>query len=686
MKQAVRFSLAAGAVALVCACTSDTVHPPIGQPLASFSDGTHEGNPDFFFLPPIFKHPTSHPNFSPGEFNANVRPTVEICELAPLVPPATVPSCATTIKTFAPADITLDPANEQYAVNWHTDESNLVLTKFYRIRVLLGTQELGHADVDPVGTTGDLKNVETGEVIALVNGRTLPIKFRIENGAACNGGDCDSKTIDLSQGGFVVLETTGDRVDIPAQEQSGQVVTVTVQRCDDLDIDLPVFGNCLRVTADPRLLAPRLVPAATVSICSLNPTTLPLLHAQQDLLTLHRQDGETVLALPHADDFCETPIGRSDGLDVWRALSRAVAWIFKPRELHASSMVLDVGQGGQTEGFSDFQFALPAKMEISSLANQATSPNSAVPSVPAVLVTDADGNPVAGASVHFQITSTGGGSIAPVAGTVVSDASGRAALTEWIVGAAGSHALQAFGNGIADPRNNGPAEGFDPFAPAVLHDPEQNKAQPPVSLGTGRLTYMATAGLADLIIESLQQLPVSPTDLDVIEYTAVVRNIGTVAAERVSVVVNVATEATSLFSGPLNPGTSVSLRRQRTLDAIKSLLLRESQVQPLILVVENNSRDPDAVSSPVDRALRLDQAGQAFRQRPAERGSGRRDGPGLPAHRRRCRCSIRYRGRDSSRRADRSRSAGSSATRRWLPWCRRSRVDRRRGSSCRPHS
>jgi hypothetical protein len=533
MTRAVRFPLAAGALLLVCACKSDSLNQPIGRPWASFSDGAHSGNPDFFFLPPLFKIPNADPNFEATEFNGNLRPTVEICALTPvaLVPPGTLRGCATTVRTFAASEVRLSLTDQLYQVNWDTSQPALSLTIDYRIRVLLGSQELGYADVDAVVTGGQLKRVDTGEFIGLVDGRTLPIKFRIENGAACNGGACNSKTIDLAQGGFVVFTATGDRVDIPRQ-QSGQAVTVTVQQCADLDIDLPVFGNCLRVTADPPLAA-RLAPAATVSICSLNPLSLPLAHAQQDLLTLHRQDDRLVIALPHSDDFCETPIGQSESGALprnfaargWRALRNAAAWIFRPAQLHASSMVLDVGQGGQTDGFSDFQFALPAKMDVASLIDQVTSPNGAVPSAPSVFVTDADGNPVANARVHFQITSTGGGSIMPTAGMVLSDGSGHATLTQWLVGAAGAHSLQAYGKGIADPRNNGPAAGFDPFAPAVLHNPEEDEAQPPVTLGTGRLTFRATAGAADFIIESLTS-PVEPTTDDALIAGATVTNAG----------------------------------------------------------------------------------------------------------------------------------------------------------------
>lgn len=48
---------------------------------------------------------------------------------------------------------------------------------------LTGWSLLGHADVDLVDKGSQLKNVETGQFIALLDGRTLPIKFRIEEGA-----------------------------------------------------------------------------------------------------------------------------------------------------------------------------------------------------------------------------------------------------------------------------------------------------------------------------------------------------------------------------------------------------------------------------------------------------------------------------------------------------------------------
>ena len=513
----VRRWLVAGAAILLCACRGDSLNQPTGQSItASLSDGAHGGNPDFFFLPPLFQNPVNNPNFEPNAFNANVRPTVEICELTiPPAPPATTHDCVAgaPIRVFAASDVTLDAPGQQYQVNWDTKSPALELTKEYRIRVLLGTRELGFADVDPVVTGSELKSVATGELIGLVDGRTLPIKFRIERGAACDGQDCDSKSIDLSQGGSVVLATTGDRVDIPAQA-SGQVVTVTVHLCTDpngLGIDLPTFGNCFTVTADPPLAA-LLSPPATVSICSLHDNIPALAHAQQDLVALHRQDitpdATLISALPHSTDFCPAPIGAAplpparNWIEVgWRAVRHGVASLFGARQLQAATVMLDVGGGGETPTFSDFQFALPAKMTILTGAVQRVLANTAVPIPPAVLVTDANDRPVGGARVHFRITSTNGGSITPTDGIAFSDpVTGLATLTSWQVGDPGEHSVESSGFGIADPRNNGPAEGFDPFAPAVFPGyPDQDKAQPEVPLSTGRLTFSATA-LAPLLV------------------------------------------------------------------------------------------------------------------------------------------------------------------------------------------
>jgi hypothetical protein len=166
------------AVLFAAACTADSMSPtaPTG-PLETISDAAHSGAvPGFYFLPSM----VPQPSYS-GTFDAALQPRVEICELSGS-------ACVTTIATFTfgtgPGNVKLDAAGEQYHVNWKTSDFNLDPAKSYRISVYQGTFQLGYADVDVVGSAKDLKNVDTGQFIPLLDDRTLPIKFRIETGIA----------------------------------------------------------------------------------------------------------------------------------------------------------------------------------------------------------------------------------------------------------------------------------------------------------------------------------------------------------------------------------------------------------------------------------------------------------------------------------------------------------------------
>jgi hypothetical protein len=511
MNRVVSFSVTATAALVGFACQDrPTPTSPRDAPALEIRDGFSNGNPNFFFLFPIRAFDIQPPKTAP--FNPDLAPVVDICEwdgsaCVKQISHLTMSAEGLLNRVFAL------PEAELYLVLWRTDQLHLSAYKIYRVNVLVGTRVLGFADVDVVKTLRDAAQVDRNEFVPLLKDQILPIPFRIQKGALCDGHDCDSKSIDLTKGGSVVLATTGDRVDIPAQT-SGQVVTVTVRPCTDpngLGIDLPKFGNCLTVTADPHLAAP-LSPPATISICSLHDNIPALVHAQQDLVALHRQDitpdATLISALPHSTDFCPQPFGaaplppaRNWLVAGWRGVQSGFAALFGARPLHAATIMLDVGGGGETPVFSDFQFALPAKMAILTGAVQRVLPNGAVPIPPAVLVTDAGDRPVGGARVHFRITSTNGGSITPTDGIAFSDpVTGLATLTSWQVGDPGDYHVEASAFGIADPLNNGPAEGFDPFAPAVFPGhPDQDTAQPEVPLGTGHVTFSATA-LAPLLL------------------------------------------------------------------------------------------------------------------------------------------------------------------------------------------
>jgi alpha-tubulin suppressor-like RCC1 family protein len=163
---------------LVAACSDQPL--PTGltpsSPRLDIADASNSYKSGFYWLPPMVKQPS----FS-GTFDAALSPTVEICEL-------TDGACASPIAAFTTSEgtgeelVRLNVAEENYQVNWHTNEFALSITKLYRVSVRAGVDNtlLGYADVQPVSNGSGLKKVDTDEYIGLVDGRTLPIKFRIE--------------------------------------------------------------------------------------------------------------------------------------------------------------------------------------------------------------------------------------------------------------------------------------------------------------------------------------------------------------------------------------------------------------------------------------------------------------------------------------------------------------------------
>lgn len=508
----------------VSACNGDTVVQPTASPhspTAAISDAVHglAGNPDFFLLPPMVKDPSSDPAWDAGAFNANLRPAVEICASAATTE-SQVPTASCALQSTLSA--TVDAGTEQYHVNWQVPTSSTI---FYRITVKVASRTLGFADVETGASSSALKNVATQEFIPLVDGRTLPIKFRIERYALCavpGTGPCTSVSGDLSTAPIVVETGTPDGsgistttgVIIPQQttppgETPPPPVTVTLTSCTDLNpavIDLPVFGSCTRVTTDPAL--PPLTTPATVFICSvgINASMFAgLSEAQEARVSLHRYDATGpnagVAALPHAP-AC-TP-GAPGGIasiapsvggmlahlargQLTRAATEALA-LLAPKPLYAA-MFIDLGGGGYTELFSDFQFALPAKMEIvPSSNNQVVSAGATL--APTVLVTDLGGAPVAGAIVHFNTSDP-----AVSSGTPVTTGADGLASAPWTV-VTGATTFPASGRGIASPGNNGPRDGFDPFQPIQSHfDAGFSGLAQAVPVTTGSVLFSATLAL-----------------------------------------------------------------------------------------------------------------------------------------------------------------------------------------------
>jgi hypothetical protein len=179
------------------------------------SDAAHNrGRAHFFFLAPMVPNPTPT-----GVFDGSVNTEVQICQWTS--------GCDLVVAQFTRTSgtgnqtIRVDDAGELYVVNWNTRECTagpctLDPAKTYRLRVIAGGIELGFADLDVVANGSLLKNVETGAFIGLVDGRTLPVKFRIEHGAiAVIAGSGGASSVYPAFGSTVVTEDGDVRLEIP---------------------------------------------------------------------------------------------------------------------------------------------------------------------------------------------------------------------------------------------------------------------------------------------------------------------------------------------------------------------------------------------------------------------------------------------------------------------------------------
>jgi uncharacterized protein YjdB len=164
-----------------------------GLPRFEIRDGAHDGNGHFYFLPPMVPNPAPT-----GRFDRTQTPRVEICEWSggqcrlPLI------AEFTTTTGSGSEIVRMDAGAEHYKVDWHTNDFPLVAGRTYRIRVLILGTELGFADVQVVANSKEAKNMKTGDVFPLVDGRTLPIKFRIEENAVfvVDPGGTEQQTIE----------------------------------------------------------------------------------------------------------------------------------------------------------------------------------------------------------------------------------------------------------------------------------------------------------------------------------------------------------------------------------------------------------------------------------------------------------------------------------------------------------
>jgi Tol biopolymer transport system component len=151
------------------------------SPALAISDAANGagGAPYFSWLPPIARQPASD-----GTFDPTAEPTVTICVLDPTqAPPWCDPLApryeATTTAGLGGETVGVAVRGGHYHLNWHTDRFPLP-AGLGRVSVSVEGALLGYVDV-LIGATGrSIASSNTQEAIPLVDGRTLPIKFRID--------------------------------------------------------------------------------------------------------------------------------------------------------------------------------------------------------------------------------------------------------------------------------------------------------------------------------------------------------------------------------------------------------------------------------------------------------------------------------------------------------------------------
>jgi len=167
-------------------------------PLFEIKDAAHNGNPRVFFLPPMVSDPSDA--FTDGSFVGDLEVVIKVCIWNTTLDACSSPVLETYDRNSGPGSETVRVPDgaDYYLVNWHTDnilsQYPLGESEAYRIVVEVG-KIIAFADVEVVETGQELKelrNAKSGEVIPLLDGRTLPIKVRIEEGWETYGAVLDA--------------------------------------------------------------------------------------------------------------------------------------------------------------------------------------------------------------------------------------------------------------------------------------------------------------------------------------------------------------------------------------------------------------------------------------------------------------------------------------------------------------
>lgn len=451
-----RYAALAAVLLALAACGGDrtSVSPDVpGRTRDAISDGSRAaGNPNFFFLPPLLPDPSRSANFDAGKFVATWKPEVRICRWS-----GTACVAGAFDRTFAGDQVGLLAEHELYYVLFDTWES-AVTPGLYRATVRLpGTQTvtLGFVDLELFADNQSFRNVQNAEIVPLKDGRTIPVKFRIEQGAAVqNTGDYFEGVV-TNAGGTFATNTgfAGIYINPDWLPASLSQVTLTIQRialpgtANDCHAMGPLFSwlrqreGCYQFSTYP---AVGVVQAdAIVGVCSESPEEEGQVMVKSDATPSggRRWKGLENVALPPSlaaiiNPACESfsgiasldPPGFGDRVrNTGLALASAVGRMLAPKPAYA----LDFGVGGRlvedVDGFSNFGWVIPATLAIADGAGQTVAAGAQADTFIVVAreahAHEGPGATLSGIPVTFTITG-GGGTLASL--DAATDANGLA--------------------------------------------------------------------------------------------------------------------------------------------------------------------------------------------------------------------------------------------------------------------
>lgn len=489
-----------------CADQPALTSPPTDGPALAVSDGSvfsedlmgEAGNARFFWLSPIVPQPKSSEFTEP--FDPYVQPSIEICELNDTEPHYCVSAREDLRFEFEAGGIEIEDGTQHYHVNW--DLPNSLKKGKFRIHALVGAspdnvlRELGYRDIE-IGGAGKADAPFYG----VSRGSSIPIKFRIEEGAVCYGEEenCATGTVTSGAGGF----TTGfDDAGVFFERNTvddGVLVTIRFSLIEgpeciafqnpDRPLDLAHYPDCWKVTTFPEDYHPLLKAPLTFGICYAHDDRM-IYESQESHARLYRaeDDGSAVqvmelVAVPQLDcERLDYGLETKNVLDYARNMVKRVLQPLAPTPLVASSAVRHAGLGGR--GFASIVgFYMPASLNPNGATDLGVVPVGEALDVAALVMDGGDGFggaslPVMNSRVWFS----------PDAGSLFDGFAERKfvrttgfpddslnvengiARGTWTLKTPGSHKLRVSGLGYAAPPPLGNTEGNDNKPPWTIEN------------------------------------------------------------------------------------------------------------------------------------------------------------------------------------------------------------------------